>query len=434
MISSIMAVKNVRYRWKRYVFLLCALSLGFAMILILTGLSGGMTRNVNDAAIRRYGGNLFILGHQQSPYYTPVIRDHAALLTAVKEAGIDATLVVRRTHYYENGLIFFNGYSARQKVVAGIDWVSEERVFSGMEFLSGSQAGLSGSNGILISSVTAKELQARVGDDVLVEVDTVTGQRNTTTMVVKGVFKDASIFGAYTSYVDISVLNRLIGLSPDEYTILGIYLRNPGSAERASARLNAALSSAVPMFAPVATQQELWTRLGERWTGVKYAVLPLNGYLAEIEDLISAVDLGLYLLLVMMLAIIVFGIGNAYRVIVHERTREFGTMRALGMPRIGISRLIVFETLFLSVIGIAAGSVIGFFLLHVIGSVPAPRVPGFDIFLQKGRLGWHLAPLIFPLDALSVIVAVMIGGLIPARRATSVTPARALRMDTQRRA
>jgi len=430
MISSGMAVKNLRYRWKRYAFLVSALSLGFALILALSGLSGGMTRNVNKAAIRRYGGNLFVLGHQQSPYYTPVVRDHAALLAAVKEARIDATLMARRTNYFENGLIFFNGYSARQKVISGIDWTVEEPAFSDMEFIAGGQTGMGGSKGILISRVTAKELQARVGDDVLLEVDTVTGQRNTATLVVKGIFNDASIFGAYVSYMDITFLNRLIGLSPDEYTILGIYLRHPENAERDASRLYAALSNTVPMFAPVATQRDLWTRLGERWMGVKYAVLTLNGYLAEIEDLISAVDLGLYLLLVLMLAIIVLGIGNAYRVIVHERTREFGTMRALGMPPAGISRLIVLETLLLSVIGISAGSLIGFSILQVIGSVPAPKIAGFDIFLQKGRLGWHLAPLIFPLDAISVIVAVLIGGLIPARRASSVTPAKALRMDT----
>jgi putative ABC transport system permease protein len=429
MISPAMAVKNLRYRWKRYAFLVSALSLGFALILVLSGLSGGMARSVNKAAVRRYGGNLFVLGHQQSPYYTPVVRDHAALLAAAKEARIDATLIVRRTNYFENGLIFFNGYSARQKVISGIDWTVEEPVFSDMDFITGGKAGMAGSEGILISQITAKEIQARVGDDVLLEVDTVTGQRNTATLVVRGIFSDASIFGAYVSYMDIAALNRLIGLSPDEYTILGIYLRHPETAGPDASRLYATLSKRVPMFAPVATQPELWTRLGERWAGVKYAVLTLNGYLAEIEDLISAVDLGLYLLLILMLAIIVLGIGNAYRVIVHERTREFGTMRALGMPLAGISRLIVLETLLLSVIGISAGSLIGFSILQVIGSVPAPRIPGFDIFLQKGRLGWHLAPLIFPLDALSVIVAVLIGGLMPARRASSVMPAKALRLD-----
>ncbi len=429
MISSLISLKNLQYRWKRYASLFAALSLSFALILVLTGLSGGMTRSVNEAAMRRYGGSLFVLGHQQSPYYTPVIRDHAALLAAVKKAGIDATRCVRRTHYYENGLIFFNGYSVRQKVIAGIDWAAEQTAFSGMEFLSGGQSRMKESNGILISSVAAKELQARVGDDILLQADTMTGQRNTATMVVKGIFKDASIFGAYASYLDIDVLNRLIGLSPGEYTILGIYLRNPASAERAATRLHAALSKTVAMFAPVETQQELWARLGERWTGVKYAVLTLDGYLAEIKDLISAVDLGLYLLLVLTLTIIVLGIGNAYRVIVHERIQEFGTMRAIGMSRAGISRLVVFETLFLSLGGIVAGSLIGFLLLSSVSSLPAPQVPGFDIFLQRGRLGWHLAPIVFPLDAIFVIVAVMLGGLMPARRASSVTPGRAIRRD-----
>ena len=86
---------------------------------------------------------------------------------------------------------------------------------------------MQGSNGILISNVTAKQLGARVGDDVILEVDTVTGQRNTASLVVKGVFKDASIFGAYTSYVDLELLSSLIGLAPGEYTTFGIYLHDP---------------------------------------------------------------------------------------------------------------------------------------------------------------------------------------------------------------
>ena len=87
-----MAFNAISYKWKRYLFLVLGLSLGFALILLLTGLAGAMKQNVTEAAARHYGGDLFILGHQKSPYYTPVIRDHAALLAAVKEAGIDASL------------------------------------------------------------------------------------------------------------------------------------------------------------------------------------------------------------------------------------------------------------------------------------------------------------------------------------------------------
>lgn len=416
-------------RWKRYLFLALGLSLGFALMLLLTGLAGGMRGNVTAAAARHYGGDLFVLGHQKNPYYTPVIRDDAAILAALRAAGIEPSLVARRTNFFENGQVFFNGYSSRQKTVTGIDWEAEAAVFAGLEFASGGFEGMRGSNGILISNVTAKQLGARVGDDVVLEVDTVTGQRNTASMIVKGVFKDASIFGAYTSYVDIKLLTALIGLAPGEYTTFGIYLRDPGAARRESSRLHEALAGSLQIFPPLRSQQELWVRLGEDWSGVKYAVLTLDGYLAEIRDLTSALDAGLVLLLAMMLAVIALGIGNTYRVMVHERVREFGTLRAIGMQRSRVSRLILAEALILGVVCVAAGSLAGLSLLYATGSVRFVQVPGFDIFLQKGRLGWHFSLGVFVVNAVAVLAAVLLGGWIPARRASAVEPARALRRD-----
>jgi putative ABC transport system permease protein len=424
-----MAFSAISNKWKRYLFLTLALSSGFALILLLTGLAGAMKQNVTEAAARHYGGNLFVLGHQKIPYYTPVIRDNAALFAAVKEAGIHPALVIQRTNFFENGQVFFNGYSSRQKTVTGIDWDTEAPIFAGLEFASGGFSGMKGSNGILISNVTAKQLSARVGDDVILEVDTVTGQRNTASLVVKGIFEDASIFGAYTSYVDIDLLSSLIGLSPGEYTTFGIYLRDPSSASSDSPRLYAALAKKLPMFAPVETQQDLWVRLGESWTGVKYAVLTLDGYLSDIKDLTSAIDAGLYLLLVLMLVIITLGTGNTYRVMIHERVREFGTMRALGMQREAVSRLVITEALLLGTLCIVMGTVMGFALLVAAGSIRITGIPGFDIFLRKGALGWHLSPITYVVDALFVVFAVLAGGLIPARRASSVEPARALRRD-----
>ena len=325
--------------------------------------------------------------------------------------------------------MFFNGYSARQKVVTGIDWEAEAGRFSGLDFVSGGLEGMAGSLGILISSQTAKQLKARAGDDVILEADTGTGQRNTVRLVVKGIFRDASIFGAYVSYVDLGVLNHLIGLEPEEYTILGIYLRDTASAARDSTRLYAALSDRVPLFGPVKTQQDLWVKLGERWSGVKYAVLTLEGYLSDVRDLTSAVDLGRDLLLAMMAAVIILGISNTYRVMVHDRTREFGTLRAIGVQRGGVLRLIIAETLLLSLLSIAVGSALGFSLLQALGSISYPRIPGFDIFLSRGRLGWHIPPAVFLLDAVLLICAALLGGLIPAQRASRVEPARALRLD-----
>jgi len=428
-VSFLVASSGLRRRWRRYFFLGLGLCVGFALVLLLTGLAEGMKRNVAEAAERHYGGDLFVLGHQQSPYYTPVIRDEAAILAAVKSARLSPALVVRRTNFFENGQVFFNGYAARQKTVTGIDWDTERRAFSGLQFASGGLDGMGGADGILLSTVTAGQLGARVGDDVTLEVDTVTGQRNTASMVVKGVFEDDSIFGAYSSYVDRRMLSRLIGLDSQEYTTLGIYLRDPTTASRDSQRLYAALAGALPMFKAVRTQQELWVRLGERWTGVKYAVLTLDGYLSDIRDVISAVDAGLILILVMMLAVVTLGIGNTYRVMIHERVREFGTMRAIGMRKGAVGRLILTEALLLGVVCVISGSAAGFLLLEAAGSIPISGIPGFEIFLRRGSIGWRLPAVNYAVDAVLVMAAVLLGGFIPARKASSVVPARALRRD-----
>ena len=43
-----MAFNAIRYKWKRYLFLVLGLSLGFALILLLTGLAGAMKQNVTE--------------------------------------------------------------------------------------------------------------------------------------------------------------------------------------------------------------------------------------------------------------------------------------------------------------------------------------------------------------------------------------------------
>jgi putative ABC transport system permease protein len=424
-----MAMRNFRFRWKRYAFLGSALSFCIAMILVLTGLSGGATWNVNDAATLYYGGDLFILGHQKTPHYTPIVRDRDSLFAALKDSGIRPRLVVRRTNYFENGILFFGGESIRQKRVTGVDWNAESRTFSAMDFVSGSAGGLAGTDGIIISRAAADTLGAKVGDDLLLLVDTVTGQRNTATLIVKGIFRDSGIFGYYTSYMDIEVLNRLIGIQDDECTTLGIYLRDRWFAVRAAKILHDKLSERVPTFAPVSTQPELWSRLAEDWVGVKYAVLTLDGYLDDVRDLIGALNAGTWFLLCLMLAVIVIGISNTYRVIVYDRFREIGTMRALGMQRSATGYLILCEALLLSVASVVVGSALGFLALSAISLVPVPRIPGIELFLASGKLSWSVRGSTMALDFSIVCLATLLGVWKPSRIAAGLAPAEALRAE-----
>ena len=150
-----LGLRNLTRQKRRFALLVASVGIGFLIMTVLNALSGGMSRSINLSAARHYGGHLFVLGHQKLPYYTPVIRDHEALLQAVAAADIDPRRMVRRTNYYERGMLYFAGSSARQKRITGVDWTAEAEVFRALQFVSGGFQDLASGDGILLSEAAA---------------------------------------------------------------------------------------------------------------------------------------------------------------------------------------------------------------------------------------------------------------------------------------
>jgi putative ABC transport system permease protein len=70
----------------------------------------------------------------------------------------------------------------------------------------------------------------------------------------------------------------------------------------------------------------------------------------------------LYVLLALSVIVSLFGIVNTLVLTVFERTREIGMLRAVGMTRRQVRRMIRNESVVTSLIGAALGIVVGFFL------------------------------------------------------------------------
>ncbi|CAM5409657.1 ABC transporter [Streptomyces spiroverticillatus] len=116
----------------------------------------------------------------------------------------------------------------------------------------------------------------------------------------------------------------------------------------------------------------------------------------------------LYGLLAMSVTVALLGIVNTLALSVTERQREIGLLRALGLDRGGVRRMVRLESLFLAVFGGLVGIALGVFLGWAGGELISADLPGYTHELPVGRLLFFLA-----LAALAGVVA----SLWPARRA-----------------
>ena len=97
----------------------------------------------------------------------------------------------------------------------------------------------------------------------------------------------------------------------------------------------------------------------------------------------------LYLLLGLSVIVSLFGVINTLVLSVFERTRELGMLRAIGMTRRQVRRMIRHESIVTALIGAALGIGVGIFLAAV--TTPALSKYGvvFAVPRDAGRLGRH---------------------------------------------
>jgi putative ABC transport system permease protein len=127
---------------------------------------------------------------------------------------------------------------------------------------------------------------------------------------------------------------------------------------------------------------------------------------AQVARLAQALNI-LYVLLALSVIVSLFGIVNTLVLTVFERTRELGLLRAVGMTRGQVRRMIRHESIVTALLGAALGIAAGTFLAALV--TQALEQQGFTFALPLGSLAAFVGA--------AVLVGV-VAAILPARRAS----------------
>lgn len=125
--------------------------------------------------------------------------------------------------------------------------------------------------------------------------------------------------------------------------------------------------------------------------------------------------------------VLVFTIYNTMMMGIVERTREIGAIRAMGVTRSGIIQMFVQEGIVLGIVGGAAGVVIGLFAAWCINHSMILYTPPYFNVQAKLEVFCTQPPWIIILSFVSCFVIALLGAFFPARRASRMEIAEALR-------
>ena len=197
-----MGIRSILYRHKQYLslFLVCMFGIGVSLFCLFS--INGMLSALEDKARIYYGGDLQFLGCTN--LNQPV--ENADVIASVFPE--DAIISKRFFFDAAYAAFYYEGTGVRQRVINGVDFNKEKKLFAGFNYVEGSADDIYGTNGILISEPIAEMLEAHTGDEITFMLRNAENQINTVPVIVKGIFRDSSLFGMYTSYMDIDYLRN----------------------------------------------------------------------------------------------------------------------------------------------------------------------------------------------------------------------------------
>jgi len=262
-------------------------------------------------------------------------------------------------------------------------WMPETMAFDHLRLIAGRVLRRDDGRAVMLGTILAKNLGKGVGDSLsLYEGED---------FRVVGVYRSSNVFEEGAMVISLAQLQRVM---QREGQVTGFSIILDRSADQATLeRLRRQVEALAPALHAMTTDEHV-------------------NSLTEIQ-LAKAMS---WLTSTVALVLGTFGVMNTMVMAVHERTKEIGILRAIGWGRWRVARLILLESVILSLVGAILGGVGAGLVVRLLTFVPT----------VNGLIDGRLPPIVLAYGLAVALLVGLIGGLLPAYRASRMLPTAAL--------
>ena len=402
--------RNLGRHRKRTVITALGLGVGYFAVVFIVGWAEGISAEMVENATGLVSGQIEIHDTDYRPerslYDTIGGRDGTDVDALIATVLADAAVLAAAPRVYAGGLIS-SGESTVAGMLMGIDPELEPRLSRFLDELTAGRLPEPGRNEVVVGAEMARQLEAGVGDEVVVVAPGADGSMGNDLFRVAGIFRTGlAELDASFSVFALEDLQLLITLDPDRIHEVSVSTADPWIAEETATRLAAALTS----------------------DGLALAVLPWTELRPEMVEYVSLIDSFYLIIFAVVFLVAMFGIANTMLMATFERRREFAVMLALGATPLNVVLAVLYEAIGMGVLSLLAGSIITFPLMVWWHTAPPDMSWLYgDLSLMGAlmrpslRVEYNVA--VWVQAAFALLATAVVAALYPAARAARVPPA-----------
>ncbi|MEX2443406.1 MAG: FtsX-like permease family protein [Alkalispirochaeta sp.] len=297
---------------------------------------------------------------------------------------------------------------------------SDDTAESGQERADSRPPATAAQRGIWIGRPVAEKAGLSLGDTLFLRAVNRHGVENLFDVPVAGIFEYGyPALDEQMVYVDLNTADELLDLD--------------GAVTHVVARLDQGTGVSAGVERIAAELGGAAVEVGVRRSDAPDAELEVRPWQDFARAAVTAVEQdtnSFALMMAIMYLLIVLGIVNSMSMSVHERTREIGTMRAIGMRGRSLLAMFAMESVWQAVIAAVVALIVttpvAIWLagtgVDLVSSMPDDIPIPFGDRFRADFAVWH-----YLFTVASGLVTALLGAIIPARRAARITVAEAMR-------